>query len=244
MIYFTKKPTKDLPKNVLLKAVENGYELKFWESEKEYSYNINTSCSPEIPNIIHLGFSRVKGIYSFSALDVKESRSGLAFAYAKNSANCEGSVLHFCSFWVGSQNLDDLVIVFNGHAIPEFENIPEEDCQFIEGIRSADIVIEQNVPSSSDWFKRINAKRRLIEKINELDSLTMLEAQLDLLTRYVLTGEGKDTLEQAVSGNEVTTIHSDEKLIQTIQRQKAYIRSLQQQYFSERGDYNSVKISS
>lgn len=244
MIFYTKTPSEQTPRNIVLSKIDTGYKLELTESDKVYTYTITPTCTEILPNMVHLGFSRTKGIYCFYGSDTKESRSGLAFAYATNSGTCEGSILHFCSFWVPDSSVDNLVIVMNGHAVPEFENIDSSELQYIEGIKSADEVISKYVESSQGWFTRANAKRKLIEKINELDSLAMIEAQLDLLTRYVLTGEGKDTLANSVDGCLVTTIHEDAKLLDTVKKQKTYLRSLQTKYFNERGDYEIAKLSS
>lgn len=96
--------------------------------------------------------------------------------------------------------------------------------------------------------QRAEAKKVLLGKINTNDSMAMLEAQLDLLTHIVLSDdkaeESKQALTEAVSSNTADTIHTIAKLKETITRQKSHLRSVQQNYFNNRGDLGNADLSS
>lgn len=91
----------------------------------------------------------------------------------------------------------------------------------------------------SAFNKRIDAKRNLIARINILDCLASLEAQIDLLSEIVLKNvnskEYADILEKFGS----QTVNNKEKLLQTIQNNKSNIRLLQKEYFELKGDAKS-----
>lgn len=98
------------------------------------------------------------------------------------------------------------------------------------------------------YTQRAAAKRILLGKINLNDSLAMLEAQLDLLTHVVLNDDqaegSKAALQTAISGVDVMSIHSMDKLKETILRQKAHIRNNQKEYFKMRGELSNADLSS
>lgn len=118
------------------------------------------------------------------------------------------------------------------------------------GTRAEDVFL-RTLPESADyaaWNQRHRSKINFLGHISTNDSLTMLESQLDLLTKIVLNSapesEEKTALSEAVEGNTVFSLHDLAKVKQTIQRQKAYIRSEQKKYFEARGDAARADISS
>lgn len=135
------------------------------------------------------------------------------------------------------------------------EAAPGTDVDVVEydatlGTRSED-VFARTLPESSNfaaWNLRHRTKINFLGHISTNDSLTMIESQLDLLTKIVLaiapdSGE-KAALTEATEGNTVLSIHDLAKVKQTIQRQKAYIRSEQKKYFEARGGAENADLSS
>lgn len=119
-----------------------------------------------------------------------------------------------------------------------------------QGTRSED-VFARTLPESAGfaaWNRRHRTKINFLGHISTNDSLTMIESQLDLLTKIVLAiapdSDEKAALTEATEGNTVLSIHDLAKVKQTIQRQKAYIRSEQKKYFDARGGAENADLSS
>lgn len=119
-----------------------------------------------------------------------------------------------------------------------------------QGTRSED-VFARTLPESAGfaaWNQRHRTKINFLGHISTNDSLTMIESQLDLLTKIVLAiapeSDEKAALTEATEGNTVLSIHDLAKVKQTIQRQKAYIRAEQKKYFKARGGAENADLSS
>lgn len=244
MIYVIKKAEgKDECDLLLSKNRDGSVVADLIKNKTTYSFKVDRTISEQVPEIVHIGFSQAKGVYFFGARDARESRSGLPFVLERNAGHCNNSISCFGSIWIPEKETDEVVCFFNPHVSVYFEGFEEGEYKVVNGYYSGDKLFADLVPSALGYITRLKAKRELLVKINELDSLAMIEAQLDLLTRYVLTGEGKETLSEAVNGHLVTTVHDDAKLKETISRQKAYLRELQSKYFKERGNFNNVSLS-
>lgn len=118
------------------------------------------------------------------------------------------------------------------------------------GTRAEDVFV-RTLPESADyasWNQRHRAKINFLGHISTNDSLTMLESQLDLVTKILLTiapdSEEKNALSEATKDSSVFSIHGLDKVKQTITRQKAYIRAEQKKYFEERGEAKNADLSS
>lgn len=243
MLYFVKKAEKKEDATLIAKKQDDSILLTTQINETNFDLEVSSNMVNSKPEIVHVGYSNHSGLYCFLSSEVRESRTGLAYALERNSGHCVGSMSCIASFWI-SDKTSEIVGAFNGHVTVWFEGFEENEVKVIETFYSSDKLFEEVIPESRAFIKRSKAKRKLIEQINELDSLSMLEAQLDLLTRFVLTGQGKEMLEKAVSGNMVSDLHDDDKLIKTISKQKKYLRNLQKKYFEDRGTYEQEKHSS
>lgn len=118
------------------------------------------------------------------------------------------------------------------------------------GTRAEDVFV-RTLPGSADyaaWNQRHRAKINFLGHISTNDSLTMLESQLDLVTKILLKmapeSEEKTALEEATKDSSVFAIHDLSKIKQTVERQKAYIRAEQKKYFEERGTAKNADFSS
>lgn len=243
MIYITNKAESKDKASLVLKKEAETLTCAVVHNKKTYPLTISRSLARRCPDIVHLGFSVAKGIYCFSSTDARESRSGLSFSYESNAAHCQASMSCFGSIWIPKSG-SGFTFFFNSHVEVFAEGFSDSDIHEVHGYCSADKLFSEVIPDAAGYLKRSAAKQKLIKQINELDSLAMLEAQLDLLTRFVLTGEGKKALAAAVKDCLTTSVHTDEKLQQTIWRQKTYLRNLQKTYFKEKGDFNNGNFSS
>lgn len=244
MIYISRKASNKEEANLILSRKNDGININMIIGGDTFGYSFCFGDIDYSPEIVHLGFSISKGIYQFTGAECRESRSGLAFILETNSAHCINSMSNIGALWVPKNKDEGISAFFNGHCNVWLDGVNDSEYKVIENYYSSNKVFNDFIPESRDYFKRSDAKRNLLKKINELDSLAMIEAQLDLLTRYVLSGIGKEQLENAVKDRMVTTIHDDNKLVQTIQRQKDYLRKIQKEYLVERGNFENGNISS
>lgn len=245
MIYANRIAVIPEEANVFCKKNDSSVEVSVVIDDYIYKLQMEkeTFKTVRLPEIVHFGISRAKGIFTFTSAEARESKSGLAFALESNGGHCGTAISCLGSVWVPKDE-SGLVIFFNGHARVWTEGFSESEVKQVTDYYSADKLFADVLPEAKEYLQRSNAKRKLVRQVNELDSLAMIEAQLDLLTRYILTGEGKEILSSAVEDNMVTSIHTDEKLKQTIQRQKSYLRKLQKKYFQEKGDFENGNLSS
>ena len=185
------------------------------------------------PDIAYLSYSPTKHSFFLTwSSEIAESRSGAAAVLSRNGVfhNESASASNYiAAFWVG-----DILAVHT--MLPTF--VKAADCEVKDATytSSALDVFGNNIPQAKAFAKRVRAKQRLLRHVNELSSLAMLEAQLDLLTAYVLEKLPNDELNAVLSEVSTLTVHPREKLFETVKNQKKYLRSLQKEYFAERGD--------
>lgn len=138
-------------------------------------------------------------------------------------------------------------------AVHVFTRLPVEytgnvEAHQVEGNKRADEVFADFNATAKALCQRATAKKTLLGKINTNDSMAMLEAQLDLLTHVVLNDskaeESKQALSEAVASRTVDSVHAIDKLKETVARQKAHLRNVQQEYINTRGDLGNADLSS
>lgn len=118
------------------------------------------------------------------------------------------------------------------------------------GTRSEDAFLRTLPPEAEfeAWNQRHRSKINFLGDISTNDSLTMIESQLDLLTKIVLSfapeSLEKNALKDATENNTVFSLHNLDKITQTIYRQKNYIRDKQRDYFNTRGKAKNADLSS
>ena len=185
------------------------------------------------PDIAYLSYSPNRHTFFLTwSSEIAESRSGAAAVLSRNGVFHNESVSasnYIAAFWVG-----DFLAVHT--MLPTF--VKAADCEVKDATytSSALDVFGNNIPQAKAFAKRARAKQRLLRHVNELSSLAMLEAQLDLLTAYVLEKLPNDELDTVLSEVSTLTVHPREKLFETIKNQKQHLRSLQKEYFAERGN--------
>lgn len=243
MIYVSNAASIKEKADVVISKGSSGMTIQYVKARPVVSVELAASSVSSKPEILHLGYSPTKGIYTYTGGDCRESRSGLSFAIESNGARYEGAVPQIASVWIAEDAVDEWVVYFNGCVSVFTEGFAKDEVTRCGGYRSFNDVLRAFVPESAGYLRRAEAKRKLVRGVNELDSLAMLEGQLDLLTRFVLTGEGRDALEAAVDDVMVMSVHDDAKLTQTIQRQKAHLRELQKIYFQEKGGFDRGDLS-
>lgn len=118
------------------------------------------------------------------------------------------------------------------------------DCVVDTSGRTQSEVIEALVPGLNGYFRKVTAKRTLLGQVSTTDSLTALEAQLDLLTSVVnslivrLPEAERPALAAVLTGITeqagTATLHSEDKLLREIEVHKLKMRALQREYFAQR----------
>ncbi len=210
-----------------------GAEFKFKNSLVEYA-----------PDIAHLSYSKQKNEFRLIwASDIREDKSAGFVQFLPPYSRDQ-----ICSFFIGADGSSS--VCFNGIVRPEIgEGSITDDVIEEEKLFSSDKAFAKHITEAQAFVQRTDAKRILTRRINILDSLAMLEAQLDIVTRYILSSSDEEKatiltlLNTATTNNMTSTIHDDVKLTETVSRQKNYLRTLQKEYFKTRGDCENGKIS-
>ena len=214
-------------------------------SEKKYNFIFDPNIIQFAPDMAHLGLGGY-GLFLFWGSESSGDKCGVTSALQRNGMIdmnhigtffiCTDKTTHFCTR-VGNLEYDESV----GEVI---------NASLYEGSRKIGDVLSEHIPEAKAYVQRHHAKRKLLGHINTNDSLAMLEAQLDLLTKAYLSrfadslSEDEKSLGNAIQGNAVTDLHSAEKINNTIMRQKAHIRDEQRIYFANRGDIQNGDPSS
>ena len=185
------------------------------------------------PDIAYLAYNpnRLEFYLTWSS-EIAESRTGAAAAMLRNSAlhhETKPEDNYIAAFWVGNTVAMHTMLT---------TYVESADCEVKDASYTSSVfnVFGDNIPEAKAFVKRARAKQRLLRHVNELSSLAMLEAQLDLLTEYVLSIHPNAELADAMETSSTLSVHTREKLIDTIKKQKAHLRSVQKEYFAERGD--------
>lgn len=98
------------------------------------------------------------------------------------------------------------------------------------------------VPEAVEFVKKSQAKRNLLQKVNELDSLSSLEKQCDILSQILLSSDQdeismlKDHLRECVAGASSIEGRDLTALAVKVNRQKRSVREAQAEYFDAIGE--------
>ena len=218
----------DKPEKIKIVKDEDGQIIHYADS----SFHFKKSKIEYFPDVAYLRYTPGHGLFLAQASEIGESRSGLAYSYLRNGWSMSSSVSEnlIVAFFIGADKNISLYV---------FGNI-SEDSSIDEDIIETDVskpleVFSSNIAEASEFVQRLRAKQKLLRRVNEMDVLAAMEAQLDLVTSIVLSQYSDEDLRSAIDGCMVTEIHNKETLISTIKKQKQYLRELQREYFATRG---------
>lgn len=212
---------------------KNKVSCTYKDISKDFIF-ANVRYSPDKCNIYYASDEKnTKGIYFQWLSDIKEDKTGDSYTWFRYELNNALNRIKLCSIFIDSAN--------NFHIIPYFQyNVILED-EIEENTFSENVdPLTMNV-DYQELLVRYNAKRDLIAKINILDSLASLEAQVDLLFDLFVNGNANDAFKAAMSENSVLHLHDKQKLIDTIKQNKRYIRELQSTYLARKGNINPFR---
>lgn len=134
------------------------------------------------------------------------------------------------------ENLEDSIIqIHNAHeAIPGFEDIVEDgDFQLrMYNMARRDEKLEH-------VLKMHRLKSKMLGCVDQRDSVSYLEAQVDILTRLVLALHKDDhssltNILREADKNSVLTIKGEEALANEFTKKKAWVRTVQKDYYEEK----------
>ena len=184
------------------------------------------------PDVAYLGYDVGSRDFFLSwSSEIAETRDGSSYVYLRNKMHLEhnnSANLNLATIWAGSTPSVRIL----GPCYVESADCEIKECSYGSGLT----ILANNIPEVAEYVNRINAKRALLRKVNELNSLAMIEAQLDLLTKHVLQSLPNSELEATLQGICTTDIHNEQKLLQTIKNQKTHLRNIQKEYFATRGN--------
>lgn len=230
MIFVDNLVTDEASAKVVLTCEGSKFKLAHKRYPGEFVFD--SAALEFAPDIAYLSHSYRDGYFLSWASEIAESRSGAAAAMVRHALLDEKPqrAFHLADFWVGENGVaahicgDCFVKDAGGHEVIN-----------VEDHRSAMGLFAERIPEAAEFIKRMRAKQKLIRRVNELNSLAMLEAQLDLVTKLVLAHHPDSKLQGVLEGVMTTDIHNEEKLLATIKNQKSYLRALQDEYFSNKG---------
>lgn len=134
------------------------------------------------------------------------------------------------------ENLNESIIqITQGHEeVDGFENVIEEGDSTLQLYNLC-----QKDPLVNALAQRVRSKSAMLGKIDQRDSVSYLEAQVDLLTRLYLedhpdkTDELTELLKQA-NQYSVLDIKSNDKVLDEFVEKKALVRQVQKEFYAER----------
>lgn len=169
--------------------------------------------------------------------ELYNSRDGLA--HAQHRAHL------FNMRTVGAFAIDEFGVshcFVNG--VAKVESCEEQTVEVGEDERVTSRIFIAHVPSVSKFLKRMYLKKKLLGRVNGMDSLAALESQVDLLTEIVMAlvkklpaderPEIAAKLADAVKGVSCSDVRDRDSLLADIRECKTNVRSQQIDYFAER----------
>lgn len=207
-----------------------------WDDDPRATFTFDPDLVEFAPDMAHLGFGAY-GLFLFWGSETSGDKAGFVSAAHRNLMN---DMHHIATFFICE---DRTTHMFSRIANLDIdESVGEtEKISWVGSMRAGD-ALAKCIPEAADYIKRHHAKRKILGHINLNDSLAMLEAQLDMLTKIVLERIPEDertdvarALAEATGNTSVLSLHPIDKLKETVKNQKTHIRSEQKTYFSERG---------
>ena len=140
------------------------------------------------------------------------------------------------------ENIDDSIIqVIHGHEeIEGFENIVEDEDP---SLRMYNLV--RRDPEAAKYMKKTRLKCDMLGVVDQRDSVSYLEAQVDILTRLVLELHKDDNsslvgiLRQA-DEHSVLAIKGEDALVNEFLKKKAWVRTVQKDYYEAKHKLETV----
>ena len=211
---------------------DNGRFTVTFPDKGEFTFD--TALVDYSPDIAYLQYSVKSSFFLTWSSEIAESRAGAAAALTRNGVfmpgndTVEGTLV---TFWVGTHAAAHITL-------PCF--VESATCDIVDcgNAFSSFTILSRYIPEAAEYIQRVRAKQYLIRHVNELDSLAMLEAQLDIVSKYIIDTHPESAFAKALEGVMVSEVHSEEKLLDTITNQKRHLRALQKEYIATRG--NSV----
>lgn len=211
-------------------------ENKWVVTYKEKTFTFNPDLVDFAPDMAHLGLG-CDGLFLYWTSSASGDKTGFYHSILRNRM---WKMEHIASFFICEDKTTHMYT-----RLPALVDKSVTDVQlkhWEKPVRSGEVFAEF-IPEAAAYIQRNHTKRKMLGHININNSLAMLEAQLDMLTQIVLDRipleertEMSNALMDAVADTSVVQLHSIEKLKETIQNAKSYIRNEQRIYFSERGD--------
>lgn len=222
-------------------------EASWLISYKDAEFLFEDSKVDFYPDMANVGFACGK-IFLYWASANASDKCGFASSMFRNrSFNLE----NIGAFFVDKSGVSHFA---TRHETELAEGTEATIIDFDAGASRSEDMFVRSLPEecgAKEWNTRHRAKINNLGHIATNDVLAALEAQIDLQNRIILklvAGEdAKEDAEKLISATAnvtVDTLHNDDKLVQTINRQKAHIREVQKQYFAERGDATNADLSS
>ena len=169
---------------------------------------------------------------------VVDVRNATGFNFAgENNSNRNSNVIRNIALICVHENPDDSVILVSNYhpTIEGFENVVLDSSD----TNLKMYYLAQNDQVADTILCKVTLKRKFLRRFEKLNSLSYLEAQVDILTRLVLEMYDGDNqklkqLLQTADNYSVLDIKDDELVDAEFTKHKHDIRELQEQYYIDR----------
>ncbi len=226
---------------VKVKKITTGWHIEFKGKEFDFVDSL-VDFYPDMANI----FEGYNNLFLCWSSGNSNDKSGFFSSMFRNRGF---DMHHFGSFFVDANGESHF---FTRYAV-EAEGIEPTIIEHDPTASRSEDAFLRALPAElkfAEWNQRHRAKINSLGHISLNDSLAALEAQVDLQNRIILKMASREDwsadatlLKQATDGVTVDTLHTDDKLKETINRQKAHIRQVQKDYFSIRGNAKNADVS-
>lgn len=230
---------------VFVEKLSTGWKIQYKEKEFEFK-NSEVDFYPDMANLCD-GITETSPLYLNWASGNSNDKSGFFSSMFRNRGDRDRN---FGAFFIDKNGESHFYTRFPVRVVNNSCEITYIDHKLSSRSEEA---FSLGLPDSygyKEWNQRHRAKINSLGHISLNDAMAALEAQVDLQNRIIIKlVSGEDAtedlalLKKATDGNTVDTIHTDDKLVQTILRQKNHIRDVQKEYFATRGDEPNADLS-
>ncbi len=214
----------------------NGWKITDSRVDPAFEFVFDEKALEFVPDIAFLSVGSNGPELSWAS-EIYASRDGLAHSLQRKLIKQNHTIATFAVDETGEShcflNGESAAIVYDGEVALAGNHI-----------KSPIEVIDFFVPQMRKFVRRMLLKKKLLGRINPLDSLAALESQVDILTGIVAQlaaavppekrPPGINQLMQAVTGVTTDAVRPVGELLEDLRQQKAHIRSQQETYFAGR----------
>ncbi len=220
---------------VVVSKVVEGWKLSGMAGTIPWEFTFDTSLVTDRPDIAFLVTSRMGKPGLVWTSEIFNDRVSHAHVMGRVNVSSVNPIAVFAI----DENGETHCFVSNPQA-----HVGDLECVVDESPETQSEILIKHIPSFGAYFKKLQAKSKLLAGVRTTDSLAALEAQLDMLTTMVgaliekLPESEKPAFAlQFLDINKrvgTASIHPAEKMLSDLETHKTKMRALQGEYFANR----------